>query len=92
MKAAIRVKPGSSRTKVGGCYQPTGAEPALVVAVNAPAQDGKANKAVIQSLAKALKVKKSEIEIVSGHTGRTKIVDYPAEASAIWTKLLKSEN
>lgn len=73
MRVTIRVKPGSSRTKVGGRY----GDDALIVAVNAPAVDGRANEAVIEALAQALDCRRSDITIVSGHTGRTKVVEIP---------------
>jgi len=42
LTVAVRVKPGSSRTRVGGLHAgPRG--PALVIAVNAPAVAGRAN-------------------------------------------------
>jgi len=41
----IRVRPNSSRNKVGGI---AGNPPRLIVAVQAPAVDGKANEAVIK--------------------------------------------
>ena len=46
----IRVRPNASRNKVGGT---AGDPPRLVVAVQAPAVDGKANAAVIKELAAA---------------------------------------
>jgi uncharacterized protein YggU (UPF0235/DUF167 family) len=36
--------------------------------------DGKANQAVIEFLAERLRVPKSNVEIVSGETGRNKLV------------------
>lgn len=68
----VRVKPGASRTQVGGAY---GEPPALIVAVNEQPVDGKANDAVIAALAKALEVKKSDLQVVAGHTARTKLVE-----------------
>ena len=47
----IRVRPNSSRNKVGGIAADP---PRLVVAVQAPAVDGKANEAVIKELKKHL--------------------------------------
>jgi len=82
---SVRVKPGSSRTRVGGGY---GDPPALVVAVNAPAVDGRANDAVVAALAEALGLKRADVEIVSGHTGRTKVVRVAADVDAHWTELL----
>ena len=46
-----------------------------VVRVKAMPQDGKANEAVIELLAKHFKVAKSNVKIVTGLTSRNKIVD-----------------
>lgn len=43
--------------------------------VNAPPEDGKANKAVIELLADYLEISKSKINIVGGLTNRNKIVE-----------------
>lgn len=71
VRITIRVKPGASRSNVGGAY---GDPPALVIAVHKQPVDGQANAAVIQALASALHIRKSDIEVVAGHTGRTKIL------------------
>ncbi len=77
MHVTIRVKPASSRTKVGGLYpQPCG-DPALIIAVTAPAVDGKATAGALKALAKALGVRNADVELVSGATSRTKIVTVP---------------
>ena len=71
MRLTIRVKPGASRSAVGGSY---GEPPALVVSVHAQPVDGKANEAVVAALADALRVKSRHITVASGHTSRTKLV------------------
>lgn len=83
---SVRVKPGASRTRVGGGY---GDPPALVVAVSAPAVDGRANDAVVQALADALEVRRADIAIVSGHTARSKVVDIDIDISERWAALLE---
>ena len=65
----IRVRPNTSRNKVGGSV---GQPPRLVVAVQAPAVDGKANQAVIKELAKALGLRVRNFTIVYGELGRDK--------------------
>jgi len=65
----IRVRPNTSRNKVGGSV---GQPPRLVVAVQAPAVDGKANQAVIKELAKALDLRARDFTIVYGELGRDK--------------------
>jgi uncharacterized protein (TIGR00251 family) len=65
----IRVRPNSSRNKVGGSV---GDPPRLVVAVQAPAVDGKANQAVIKQLAEAFDLRARDFTIVFGELGRDK--------------------
>ena len=65
----IRVRPNSSRNKVGGV---AGDPPRLIVAVQAPAVDGKANEAVIKELAKAFDCRARDFTIVFGELGRDK--------------------
>jgi uncharacterized protein (TIGR00251 family) len=65
----IRVRPNSSRNKVGGSV---GEPPRLVVAVQAPAVDGKANQAVIKELASAFGIRARDFTIVYGELGRDK--------------------
>lgn len=68
----VRVRPGAGRTRVGGRYEgPHG--PALIVAVGAPAVDGKATEAVRQALAAALGVKAREVVLKVGATSRDKV-------------------
>lgn len=45
------------------------------VAVSAPAEDGKANAAVIEALAKRFDLPKSSVRIVRGETGRHKEIE-----------------
>ena len=47
---------------------------ALKVYVNAPAVEGRANKALVNFLAEYFKIKKSGIKIISGKKSREKIV------------------
>jgi uncharacterized protein len=70
MRFAVRVKPGSSRTRVGGDH-----DGALVVRVTARAVDGRATEAALRALADALGLRRSEITLVTGAASRTKLVD-----------------
>lgn len=87
MRFAIRVKPGAKRDKVGGRW----AEDALVVAVAAPAVEGKANDAVRRALAEAFGVRRQDVVIVTGERGRDKVVALdppPPDAAARLAELL----
>ena len=70
---AVRVKPGSSRVRVGGRYDgPHG--PAVVVSVTAPPVDGRATEAAIRALAAALGLKRVTLSLRSGAASRDKII------------------
>jgi uncharacterized protein YggU (UPF0235/DUF167 family) len=75
---AVRVKPGSSRTRVGGSH-PGPHGPALVVAVNAPAVDGRATEAARRALAEALGLRAAAVTLRTGAASRDKLfsVDQP---------------
>ena len=47
----------------------------LRIRINQPPEDGKANKAVVDLLAKYLNIRKSAISITSGLTSRNKIIE-----------------
>jgi uncharacterized protein (TIGR00251 family) len=65
----IRVRPNAKNNRVGGVV---GDPPRLVVAVQAPAVDGKANEAVLKVVAKAFAIRTRDISIVYGELARDK--------------------
>ena len=80
----IRVRPNASRNKVGGCV---GEPPRLVVAVQAPAVDGKANQAVIKELASAFNLRARDFTIVFGELGRDKRIIVEGDEAVLEAKL-----
>jgi uncharacterized protein (TIGR00251 family) len=72
LRFAVRVKPGARREVVGGRHGD-----ALVVAVRAPAVEGKANAAVCKALAKAFGIHRRDVTIVAGERGRDKVIEVP---------------
>jgi uncharacterized protein len=85
LRLAIRVRPGASRTAVGGRY----GDGQLVVAVAARAVDGAANAAVVAALADALGVRKADVEIISGHTARTKAISVRGDRRVLEPRLIE---
>jgi hypothetical protein len=63
----VRAQPGARRAGVLG--QQAGA---LKVAVTAPPEDGRANKALVEALRDVLDLKRSQVELLSGETSRDK--------------------
>ena len=76
----IRVRPNASRNKVGGT---AGDPPRLIVAVQAPAVDGKANEAVIKELATAFNLRARDFTIVFGELGRDKWILIDGESEKL---------
>ncbi|MEU8261323.1 DUF167 domain-containing protein [Micromonospora sp. NPDC048999] len=79
LTVAVRVKPGSSRARVGGRFDgPHG--PALVIAVTAPAVDGRATEAARRALAEALGIRPAVVSLRTGMASRDKLflVERPA--------------
>jgi len=74
MKISIKVIPGAKQNEISDDFDEAGTR-IIKVRVNKPAEDGKANKAAIELLAKYFKVKKSAVSIISGETSRNKIVE-----------------
>jgi len=81
----VKVQPGASKDEIVGVQGD-----ALKIKINAPPAKGKANKALIDFLAKELAVKKSQIEILSGHTSRIKTIKVIGEGTKIqkWMNIL----
>jgi uncharacterized protein len=71
---AVRVKPGARRDAVGGRWDGASGV-ALVVAVAAPAVEGKANDALRRILAAAFGVRRQDVAVVAGQRGRDKVVE-----------------
>lgn len=83
MILTVRVTPRGGRDAVEGWARDAAGRPVLKVRVAAAPADGAANAAVIALLAKALKLPKSSLALVSGDTARVKRIEVPAEAAAL---------
>jgi uncharacterized protein len=69
----LRVVPGAKRPGIAGRHGE-----AWKVRVSAPPERGAANEAVLELLARTLRIQPKEIRLVSGHTSRDKIVELTA--------------
>ena len=85
MRITVRVRPGASRTAVGGRYGESGGEqPVLVVAVVQRAVEGAATAAVLGAVATAFGVRARDVRLVTGERSRTKVLDIdPAPPGAV---------
>jgi uncharacterized protein (TIGR00251 family) len=76
-RLSLRVSPGAARAGVVGRHGD-----GWKVRVAAPPEHGKANDAVVRLLADALELPRRDVEIVSGHGGKDKIVELVGLAPA----------
>jgi hypothetical protein len=70
---------------VGGRY---GEGDVLVVAVNAPAVDGRATQAVVDAVAEAFGVRRRDVDLVTGATSRTKTLRVRGDPPALRARLV----
>jgi uncharacterized protein (TIGR00251 family) len=70
VRLEVKVVPGASRTRVVGRLGGR-----LKLAVTAAPEDGKANKAVCELLAKVFGVARRDVQIVAGQTQALKMVE-----------------
>jgi uncharacterized protein len=89
MRVSVRVKPGASRTKVGGQYgDGSGGHAAVLVVRVAPrAVDGAATEAVLKAVAKAFGLRRADVDLISGLTSRTKMLELQGEEDGLSTRL-----
>lgn len=67
---SLRVSPGAAKTGIKELY----GEDAIKIAVAAPPVEGRANAEVARYLAELLGVRKTQVEVVKGTSGRSKRV------------------
>ncbi|MBS2537761.1 DUF167 domain-containing protein [Catenulispora sp. NF23] len=75
VRIPIRVKPGSSRTRVGGRYGQT----SLIVSVSAKAIDGAATEAALRAVAEALGMPRRAVLLTTGASSRDKVLGVSSE-------------
>jgi len=67
---AVYIQPRASRTELAGMHAD-----AIKIRITAPAVENAANRALIDFVAEQLGIAKSRVRIVSGSTGRRKLLE-----------------
>jgi uncharacterized protein len=83
---AVRVRPGASRTRVGGRYDGRYG-PALVITTEAPPVGGRATEAARVALAHALGLPAAAVTLRTGATGRDKLFTVEAPVAAVTARV-----
>lgn len=86
MRITVRVRPGASRTRVGGRW---GDEEVLTVSVTPRAVDGAATAAVRDAVASAFGLRPRQVTVVTGERSRTKVLDVDCPAGEGRRRLLE---
>jgi uncharacterized protein len=81
---AVLVAPRASRSEIIGEH-----DGALKVRIAAPPVDGAANRELIKLLARAFKLPKSSVEIISGTNSKTKTVRIEGANVATFQQLIR---
>lgn len=89
MRVSVRVKPGASKTKVGGQYGQAapGQRAVLVVFVAQRAVDGAATEGLLKAVAKAFGLRRADVELINGRTSRTKVLELRGEDQPLAARL-----
>ena len=86
----VHATPGARRNRIGGSH-----DGALRVSVNAPADRGRANKAIRDQVAQALGLPAGQVELIRGQTSRRKVFvlhDPPREIEQRVNQLMSESN
>jgi len=75
---SITAKPNAKKSEIVGIFNDT-----LKIALKAPATEGKANHELIKFLSSYFKIPKTEIQLLTGQTGRIKRVQIPLNDETI---------
>lgn len=78
----VWVQPGAKRNEVVGVHQGR-----LKIRLNAPAVDNKANRALLDFVAKLLAVRPSRLELAAGQTSRQKKIRIQSAEEPVWSSL-----
>lgn len=96
MRVTVRVKPGASRTKVGGQYGEASPQHGgvLIVFVKQRPVDGAATEGVLKAVAQAFGLRRADVELISGGmaTSRTKVLELQGQEARLSARLAELLN
>ncbi len=85
MNVDVRVTPGARKREMKREGE------GLVIKLLARPQEGKANRELVEYLADAFRVRKSDVRIMSGEKGRKKVVSLPVDQTGFEAVLKELE-
>ncbi|MDA3792285.1 MAG: DUF167 domain-containing protein [Elusimicrobia bacterium] len=102
LKVHLRVQPGASKKEIRYFSRKSSGKSSderanktsgkrIKVYVNAPPEDGKANKELIKFLAGELNISKAGIKIIKGKTARDKVIKIKGMTASGFRDIIKTE-
>lgn len=83
----VRATPRATRNMVSGIGLDADGRPVLQLRIAAPPAEGAANAALIELLSAALQVRKRDVTLQSGATGRTKQIRVEGDGTVLAARL-----
>jgi uncharacterized protein (TIGR00251 family) len=87
VRVRLKVTPRAAADRVGGLQAEADGGVALKVAVTAVAEDGRANRAVIDLLAKSWRLPKRSLTILQGAADRRKVLQVAGDPAELLPRL-----
>ena len=87
VRVAVRLSPRASSNRLLGVVATAEGGRAVKASVTAPAQDGQANEALLQLLARTWRLPRRDLSIVVGAASRKKIVHVAGDPDELIVKL-----
>jgi uncharacterized protein len=89
IRLSVKAKPGASGTRMPKVVDIGEGKQAVEIAVAAVASGGKANQAILESIAEGLGVKKSDVTLKTGTSGKLKIIEIRGEPEVLAERLAR---
>lgn len=84
---SVWIQPGAKHDAVAGLM-----DGCLKIRISAPAVDNKANQALIAFVAASLGLRRNQVEITSGQTGRRKTLRILSKVKPDWEQLFSTDS
>ncbi len=86
----VRLTPRGGRDAIDGVETMSDGKSVLKARVRAVPEDGKANAALVELIAKALRLPRSDVTLVSGQTSRLKTLEIAGHAAGLAEALARA--
>ena len=87
VRLAVRLTPRAARDGLDGVAAGPDGRAALLLRVAAPPVEGAANAALVAFVAESLRMRKSDVAVVSGERGRLKLLDLSGDPADLLARL-----